>query len=227
MTSQPLGDTTSTIKRIIRGCSVSAPFSHPEGPTAAASTMARHLRGIFAGDSLRPDRPNAPPTLPVPHCLDACPFDKSDVDYYLRKRLARRRAPGGDHIRAEMLLPIRQTLVPVLCMLFQLCWRWSRTPASWRLAQVVPIYKKGDPLDPGTHPAKICRFREFPTVLTVLPVGFLEKPTKPVEFIGNSLKTVMGIFFFFLVVGFYENPISLTVLNYILTVFFTCKKVNK
>ena len=92
-----------------------------------------------------------PPTPPVPHCLDECPFDDSDVDYNLRKRLARRRAPGGDHIRAEMLLPIRQTLVPVLCLLFQLCWRWSRTPASWRLAQVVPIYKKGDPLDPGNH----------------------------------------------------------------------------
>ncbi|KAK4513149.1 uncharacterized protein ATC70_012943 [Mucor velutinosus] len=151
MATQPLGDTTGTLKRIIRGRSLSAPFSHPEGPVAAASTMAQHLRGIYAGDSLLPNRPNAPPTPLVPHSVDECPFDADDVDYYLRKRLARRRAPGGDHIRAEMLLPIRESLVPVLYLLFQLCWRWSRTPASWRLAQVVPIYKKGDPLDPGNH----------------------------------------------------------------------------
>jgi len=151
MATQSLGETTGTLKRIIRGRSLSAPFSHPEGPVSAAATMAGHLRSIFSGSFLPSTRPNAPPTPPVPHCLDECPFDDSDVDYNLRKRLARRRAPGGDHIRAEMLLPIRQTLVPVLCLLFQLCWRWSRTPASWRLAQVVPIYKKGDPLDPGNH----------------------------------------------------------------------------
>ncbi|KAG1435866.1 hypothetical protein G6F56_013799 [Rhizopus delemar] len=50
-----------------------------------------------------------------------------------------------------MLLPIADTLVPVLTLLFRLCWIWSSVPSAWCTAQVVPIYKKGDPLDPGNY----------------------------------------------------------------------------
>ncbi|KAG1060434.1 hypothetical protein G6F41_012863 [Rhizopus arrhizus] len=50
-----------------------------------------------------------------------------------------------------MLAPLQPALAPILLFLFQLCWTWSYTPADWRLAQVVPIYKKGDPTEPGNH----------------------------------------------------------------------------
>jgi hypothetical protein len=50
-----------------------------------------------------------------------------------------------------MLAPLQPALAPILLFLFQLCWAWSYTPADWRLAQVVPIYKKGDPTEPGNH----------------------------------------------------------------------------
>ncbi|KAG0975272.1 hypothetical protein G6F28_012968 [Rhizopus arrhizus] len=48
-----------------------------------------------------------------------------------------------------MLLPVVKDIVPVLTALYQLCWRWSSVPKSWCVAQIVPIYKKGDPLDPA------------------------------------------------------------------------------
>ncbi|KAG1436184.1 hypothetical protein G6F55_014247 [Rhizopus delemar] len=50
-----------------------------------------------------------------------------------------------------MLLPIADDLVPVLTLLFRLCWIWSAVPAAWCTAQVVPIYKKGDPLQPANY----------------------------------------------------------------------------
>ncbi|KAG0923296.1 hypothetical protein G6F60_013859 [Rhizopus arrhizus] len=50
-----------------------------------------------------------------------------------------------------MLLPIVDEVVPVITLLFQLCWKWSVIPSDWRTAQVVPIYKKGDALDPGNY----------------------------------------------------------------------------
>jgi hypothetical protein len=50
-----------------------------------------------------------------------------------------------------MFMPILESLVPVLEILFMLCWRWSTAPISWCTAQVISIYKKGDPLDPGNY----------------------------------------------------------------------------
>ena len=34
----------------------------------------------------------------------------------------------------------------ILLFLFRLCWKWSYIPASWGIAQVIPIYKKGIPM---------------------------------------------------------------------------------
>jgi hypothetical protein len=80
-----------------------------------------------------------------------CPFSVELVTLVIIKRLARRKAPGVDHIRTEMLLPILNDLAPVLVLLFSLCWIWSRVPKTWCTAQVIPIFKKGDPLDAANY----------------------------------------------------------------------------
>ena len=56
-----------------------------------------------------------------------------------------------DHLRIEMLQPIQRLLAPILLLLFRMCWSWSYVPQSWHIAQVVPIYKKGSPSDPGNY----------------------------------------------------------------------------
>ncbi|KAG0971598.1 hypothetical protein G6F28_014258 [Rhizopus arrhizus] len=67
------------------------------------------------------------------------------------RRLPLRKAPGPDHLRTEMLLPIKSVLAPLLSLLFCICYQWSYTPSLWRQAQVVPIHKKGDPTSPGNY----------------------------------------------------------------------------
>ncbi|KAG0805868.1 hypothetical protein G6F19_014020 [Rhizopus arrhizus] len=67
------------------------------------------------------------------------------------RRLPLRKAPGPDHLRTEMLLPIKSVLAPLLSLLFSICYQWSYTPSLWRQAQVVPIHKKGDPTSPGNY----------------------------------------------------------------------------
>ncbi|KAG1437812.1 hypothetical protein G6F56_012919 [Rhizopus delemar] len=153
LSSGPLEETTATIKRFRRNRTTSPQFAHPEGPTVAAATMANHLKQVFSGSTLPSTRYSSPPIPDGPHVEeeDACPFDCEDVRYALLKRLSRRKAPGCDHLRTEMLLPIADSLVPVLTLLFRLCWIWSSVPSAWCTAQVVPIYKKGDPLDPGNY----------------------------------------------------------------------------
>ncbi|CEG69049.1 hypothetical protein RMATCC62417_05195 [Rhizopus microsporus] len=65
-------------------------------------------------------------------------------------------ASGVDHLRIEMIKPIQYLLTPVLLILFQMCWAWSYVPLLWRTAQVVPIHKKGSPLDPDNyHPISL------------------------------------------------------------------------
>ncbi|KAG1489959.1 hypothetical protein G6F46_011333 [Rhizopus delemar] len=151
LSSGPLHETTSIIRKIRRNRSSAPQFAHPEGPLVAAQTMADHFQQVFSGAFLPPHRYQAPPIPDGPHpvCPSSCPIDSETVREALVRRLARRKAPGIDQLRTEMLLVIVHDVVPVLTALFQLCWRWSSIPTQWCVAQIVPIYKKGDPLDPA------------------------------------------------------------------------------
>ncbi|KAG0895043.1 hypothetical protein G6F33_013694 [Rhizopus arrhizus] len=65
--------------------------------------------------------------------------------------LPTRKAPGADHIKAEMLKPISTDLSHLLSWFFSLCCQWSYVPSLWRHAQVYPIFKKGDPSLPSNY----------------------------------------------------------------------------
>ncbi|KAG1489021.1 hypothetical protein G6F54_011737 [Rhizopus delemar] len=66
-------------------------------------------------------------------------------------QLPTRKAPGADHIKAEMLKPISTDLSHLLSWFFSLCCQWSYVPSLWRHAQVFPIFKKGDPSLPSNY----------------------------------------------------------------------------
>ncbi|KAG1516921.1 hypothetical protein G6F45_010882 [Rhizopus arrhizus] len=127
-------------------------FSTIEGPQHAANVMASHLQSIYSRHLLQ----EADRTLPslgnptTPFEIETCPITLEDIHTSL-KRLPPKKAPGIDHVRQEMLIPIQNQLAPILLFLFRLCWAWSYTPVNWRITQVVPIYKKGDPCEPGNH----------------------------------------------------------------------------
>ena len=146
---------TAAIKRIKRNKESSATYSHPDGPAASASTMGSHLASVYDGSLLATaSRPAAPPAFDsvLPFCV---PEDLSlfDVDTIMSsiQRLPTHKAPGSDHIKAEMLKALVSEVAPVLSLLFTLCYQWSYTPALWRQAQVFPIFKKGDASDPSNY----------------------------------------------------------------------------
>lgn len=88
--------------------------------------MARHLQNIFLGATPPTTRLTAPhiPQAPHPVTPDVCPITESIVRYTLLWRLSRRKAPGADYLCTEMLLPIAEVILPVITLLFQLCWKW-------------------------------------------------------------------------------------------------------
>ncbi|KAG1510472.1 hypothetical protein G6F53_006656 [Rhizopus delemar] len=139
--------------RIRKNRTIKPTFSTFEGPQHAADTMAQHLERIFAGDLLRNSThtttsTDAAPVVPELFDVASCSITIDDVNEAI-KSLPRKKAPGVDHLTIEMLAPLTEILTPILVYLFQLCWRWSYTPLSWRVAQVIPIHKKGQITDPG------------------------------------------------------------------------------
>ncbi|KAG1394847.1 hypothetical protein G6F58_012055 [Rhizopus delemar] len=57
-------------------------------------------------------------------------------------QLSIRKAPGADHLKAEILKPISTDLSHLLSWFFSLCSQWSYVPSLWRHAQAYPIFKK-------------------------------------------------------------------------------------
>lgn len=133
------------IKRMRRNRHTSPMLTHRDGPRAAAEAMALHLRNVFGGNRVQ-DTPLSPLIEPLEQ--DLSPFTDEAICKVI-KRLALRKAPGCDHFTGAMLKPIAVPLSQVLEKLLTVCWRWSCVPVVWRTAQVVPIFKKGDPSEPA------------------------------------------------------------------------------
>ena len=113
--------------------------------------MASHLQAIYSGWPLQDmDEDHSLMYHSTPFSQDTCSILLDDVKDTLRQ-LPPKKTSGSDHIRQEMLAPLQPALAPILLFLFQVCWTWSYTPAGWRLAQIVPIYKKGDPTELGNY----------------------------------------------------------------------------
>lgn len=140
---------TKVIKQMRRRRQTSASFSHPHGPQRAVEVLAEHLSSAYSGHLLPAHRIIADRPQP-PFRLDNCPFDVQSVTAAIRE-LPRRKAPGPDHLRSEMLRPIAEPLAQVITPLYQICWRWGYVPLLWRSAQVCAIYKKGDRTLPSNY----------------------------------------------------------------------------
>jgi hypothetical protein len=148
---------TATMARLKRRKESTATYSHPDGPQASVDTMASHLASVYNGSLLvTASRPSFDSdfALETPYMVDDevadSLFSVEELVFHIKK-LPNRKAPGPDHIKAEMLKAVAELLAPVLSLLFLVCFQWSYTPLIWRQAQVFPIFKKGDADDPANY----------------------------------------------------------------------------
>ncbi|KFO92019.1 hypothetical protein N320_12694, partial [Buceros rhinoceros silvestris] len=58
---------------------------------------------------------------------------------------------GPDEIHPRVLKELVEVLTKPLSITYQQSWLTGEVPADWRLANVTPIYKKGQKEDPGNH----------------------------------------------------------------------------
>ena len=145
-----LTKTASKIKHLRRRRQKQCTFTHDDGTAAAAAAMRNHLASIYDG---RLSLSGRHPSTDTPGLLaieEVSPFTSSAIEVTIRQ-LPNRKAPGADHIKAEMLKPITAPLSKILQHFFTVCWQWSYTPTAWRHAQVCPIFKKGDHTDAANY----------------------------------------------------------------------------
>ncbi|KFO58549.1 RNA-directed DNA polymerase from mobile element jockey, partial [Corvus brachyrhynchos] len=73
---------------------------------------------------------------------------------------------GPDEIHARVMRELADELAKPLCIIYQQSWLTGEVPADWKLAGVMPIYKKGGKEEPGN-----CR----PVSLTSVPGKVMEQ----------------------------------------------------
>ena len=73
---------------------------------------------------------------------------------------------GPDGIHPRILKQLADVIVGPLSIIFQWSWESGEVPVDWKLANVVPIFKKGKKEDPGNY---------RPVSLTSVPAKIMEK----------------------------------------------------
>ena len=66
-------------------------------------------------------------------------------------KLKNKKSPGLDCIIPEMIKYSQHVLLPILVKIFNQILRSGIYPSKWLIGYVIPIYKKGDSLDPSNY----------------------------------------------------------------------------
>jgi len=67
------------------------------------------------------------------------------------RKLKPHSAAGPDGIAPRLLKSCENQLAPVLAMIYRKSLKLGQVPDEWKVANVVPIYKKGSKADPGNY----------------------------------------------------------------------------
>ncbi|RMC20007.1 hypothetical protein DUI87_00853 [Hirundo rustica rustica] len=67
----------------------------------------------------------------------------SDLLHYL--------SMGPDGLHPRVLRELAEELAKPLSTIYRQSWLYGEVPIDWRLANVMPIYKKGQKEDPGSY----------------------------------------------------------------------------
>ena len=69
----------------------------------------------------------------------------------LKKNVKINKATGPDELPARLLKELNNELSPILVVLFQASLNQGKVPQDWKLANVTPLFKKGDKSDPDNY----------------------------------------------------------------------------
>ncbi|KFW91892.1 hypothetical protein N336_03720, partial [Phalacrocorax carbo] len=94
------------------------------------------------------------------------PIIQGEMASHLLCHLDTHGSMGLDGIHPRVLKDLAEVLTKPLSILYQQSWITGEVPVDWRLANVIPIYKKGQKEDAGNY---------RPVSLTMVPGKVMEQ----------------------------------------------------
>ena len=143
-------------------------------------SKANLLNSFFQEQTLIDDSNNTIPAIPLPiiipiiESIDIIPQEVLDV----LKSLPIHKASGPDGISNKILVEIAKQIHIPLTKLFNKSLQCSKFPSAWKLANVCPILKKGDPSLPNNYrPISLlnCLEKAFERVIFKHVFNFLQR----------------------------------------------------
>ena len=140
-----------------------------------ADILNDYLASVF---SVEEDRGEATPyQMTVAAQLFLVDITEEDVMRVIDK-LKICKSPGPDKIYPKILKEVKEAICKPLCAIFNLSLRTGKVVSEWKLANVTPLFKKGDKSNPGNYrpislTSVVCKLME--SILRDKIVEFLEK----------------------------------------------------
>lgn len=91
-----------------------------------------------------------PSLFPVSQDINTSPISMEELELIIA-RLRKGKAPGRDELRPEAIMLLDDENKTTLLQALNEVWHQKRIPSSWRTANVVSIFKKGDSTDPANY----------------------------------------------------------------------------
>ncbi|KAJ7404352.1 hypothetical protein BTVI_72513 [Pitangus sulphuratus] len=91
---------------------------------------------------------------------------------------------GPDGINPRILKELADVIAKPLSMIFEQCWEYRVVPADWKLANVVPVFKKGKKDTRNNRPVSLTSVTG--EVMEKIILGGVEKHPKDKTVIGQS-----------------------------------------
>ncbi|KAI8512059.1 hypothetical protein Bbelb_111590 [Branchiostoma belcheri] len=115
---------------------------------AKANILNQQFQSVFTNEPLEAPLPNMGPS---PHPLMPEINIVTNGITTLLENLNPHKACGPDHVHACVLKELSSTLSPFLQVIFQKSLDTGAVPEAWKEANIAPIYKKGNRLDPANY----------------------------------------------------------------------------
>ena len=128
-------------------------MSRPDGSLASDDEeKAVLLNNFFSSVFTRENLSNIPtfPDRDFASTLTTINFDTAKILKVLQS-LDQSKSPGPDGIHIKVLKELKDCVTPLLADLFNSSIKESTVPSKWKIANVVPLFKKGDRILPGNY----------------------------------------------------------------------------
>ncbi|PKU41015.1 rna-directed dna polymerase from mobile element jockey-like [Limosa lapponica baueri] len=114
-----------------------------------AEVLNAFFGSVFSSGVGRPPSTQTPELAVRGGEQNGAPIIQREVVRDLLQNLDTNKSMGPDGIPLRVLRELGEVLVEPLSIIYQQSWQTGKVPANWRLANVMPIHKKGRKDDPG------------------------------------------------------------------------------